>query len=151
MTQDEFNNYTNDIRKAESNLRVTKGAEYAPDHDDVLSNFKVIAGYLPKTVRSIDVCSVYFMKHILSILDYLHTGNSRSTESIQSRIQDARNYLLLLGALIHEQKIGESGAPETSNASEDTGVVDKKDTRGEVSERLAGFIMPTLYARDNMD
>jgi hypothetical protein len=37
-----------------------------------------------------------------SIRNYIHTGKESSEETIMGRIQDARNYLLLLGGIIQE-------------------------------------------------
>ena len=39
-----------------------------------------------------------------SIRNYVLTGTEVSEEDIMSRIQDARNYLLLLGGIIEEKR-----------------------------------------------
>jgi hypothetical protein len=49
---------------------------------------------------------IYLLKHMDSIRNYVLTGKESSTETIMGRIQDARNYLLLLGGVIEEEKQG---------------------------------------------
>jgi hypothetical protein len=48
------------------------------------------------------VLLIYLLKHIDSITKYVKTGASKS-ESIESRIMDARVYLSLLRGLIEEE------------------------------------------------
>ena len=50
------------------------------------------------------VCLIYLLKHMDSIRNYVLTGSEVSEEPITSRIQDARNYLLLLGGIIEEKR-----------------------------------------------
>ena len=47
---------------------------------------------------------IYLLKHMDSIRNYILTGKESSEEPIRGRIQDARNYLLLLGGIIEEKK-----------------------------------------------
>jgi len=78
----------------------TKGREYTIDNDR-LDNFKRIGqelGLDPKMVLW-----VYLKKHLDSIAFYIKSGKALS-ESIDSRIKDARVYLALLRGLIEEGK-----------------------------------------------
>lgn len=86
--------------KYERELFATKGKEYAGD-DDVLSNFKDsdVVG-----LNSKQKLWVYLSKHISSIASYIKNGQEFSSETIESRIADARCYLALLYMLIHEEK-----------------------------------------------
>ena len=83
----------------EFDLLVTKGKEYSGTQDR-LANFKNLAidlGLLPQ-----QILWVYLKKHLDSICSYIREGKTFSTESIQGRIMDARNYLALLYAMIQE-------------------------------------------------
>lgn len=99
MTRDEFQKLIEETQKMEYELLVCKGTEYAKDAD-VLSNFKSV-GELT-SLPPLHVWSVYFMKHIYAILSYVRDGKTHSNESIESRFQDGRNYLLLGLGLIKE-------------------------------------------------
>lgn len=80
----------------------TKGEEYSRGEADCNSNFKRVAegvGSDPVTI-----CYVYLAKHLDSIANFVKTGATKSEESIEGRIGDAVNYLLILASLIEEQK-----------------------------------------------
>ena len=47
---------------------------------------------------------VYLLKHMDSIRNYVLNGVESSDESISGRIRDARNYLMLLHAVILDEK-----------------------------------------------
>lgn len=97
-------NQLNDIKcmleDAESKILGTKGNEYVVSNEDRLKFFKDYATQLgidPKIV-----CSIFLMKHINSILNFAKTNQSYS-ESIKGRINDARNYLLFMWALVEDE------------------------------------------------
>jgi len=50
------------------------------------------------------VAMVYLLKHMDSIRNYVLNGVEASDESISGRIRDARNYLMLLHAILLESK-----------------------------------------------
>lgn len=88
------------LEDSESAILGTKGNEYVVSNDDRLKFFKDYATQLgidPKIV-----CSIFLMKHINSILNFAKTNQSYS-ESIKGRINDARNYLLFMWALIEDE------------------------------------------------
>lgn len=88
------------LEDSESSILGTKGNEYVVSNDDRLKFFKDYATQLgidPKIV-----CSIFLMKHINSILNFAKTNQSYS-ESIKGRINDARNYLLFMWALIEDE------------------------------------------------
>jgi len=86
--------------EAEFKLMETKGAEYTQEDKDVLANFKQNGTELG--VDPLLVWGIYMNKHISAIKTYLKNRSVKSTESIESRFTDARNYLLLGLALIKE-------------------------------------------------
>ena len=98
MTLKEFNELINPFFDKEFQLRVIKGAEYAPDKQDVLSNFKQVARLIGVTPTQ--ACLIFLMKHIFSICD----SAIRDVPDLDSKICDARNYLLFYAALHHETK-----------------------------------------------
>lgn len=84
----------------ETDLLYKKGLEYAGDTDS-LGNFKDCddIGIDPK-----QKLWIFLSKHLSSIKSYIKNGTEYSTESIEGRINDARNYLALLYMLIQEEK-----------------------------------------------
>jgi len=79
-----------------------KRKSYANDND-VLANFKQIAAATSMT--KYQVWAVYFNKHVLSINNAIKYHPERPedvSESMQGRIIDCINYLLLLNAIIAE-------------------------------------------------
>ena len=83
-------------------LMRVKGEEYTVSNEDKLKNFKSIADRLETTPS--EVAMVYLLKHMDSIRNYVLNGVEASDESISGRIRDARNYLMLLHAIILESK-----------------------------------------------
>ena len=79
-----------------------KGEEYTRSNEDKLENFKVIGRDLG--ISPVMVCMVYLKKHQMSIDNFVKTGAIVSNESIDGRINDERNYQLLLLALIKEER-----------------------------------------------
>jgi len=84
----------------EKKLLESKGAEYA-SAEDSLANFKT---KLDIGVSPLQVIAIFMDKHYSSIKSFIRTGKEISDEPIEERIQDMRNYLFLLAALIKEKK-----------------------------------------------
>lgn len=102
MTNDEFYKLFEKMHSDEESVMISKGREYTIGSDDKLQNFKDVARQTG--LKPIQVWSVYFLKHIASIQNYVKDGVEASNEPIEGRIMDARNYLALLAGLIKEQK-----------------------------------------------
>ena len=83
----------------ESQILGTKGTEYIVSNDDRLKFFKDYSTSLDISPEV--VCSIFLMKNINSILNFVKTGK-QGEEGITGRINDARNYLLFLQALVEE-------------------------------------------------
>lgn len=92
------------MHKEEVETMVSKGKEYTVSSDDKLENFK--AGAKSYGVDPKIILGIFLDKHLASIRNYIKTNREFSTESIEGRIMDARNYLALLRGLITEQKKG---------------------------------------------
>jgi|TARA_R100001530_G_scaffold134756_1_gene110282 hypothetical protein len=102
MKVDDFKKWAESVQKEENRIMLVKGKEYTVSDEDKFKNFKSIAERLGLTSELI--CLVYLLKHMDSIRNYVLTGTEVSEEPIVTRIQDARNYLLLLGGIIEERK-----------------------------------------------
>jgi hypothetical protein len=100
MTNKQLLESSGEIMKECFKLLQTKGHDYTGGDDDALANFKYVGtrtGLDPK-----QVWAVYFNKHVEAIFTYIKRGELKS-ETVESRIQDAINYLLLLNGLIQEK------------------------------------------------
>ena len=106
MKVSDFKVFLTQMEAEEHEIMYTKGTEYTLGSDDKLANFKNVASTTGLT--PLQVWSVYFQKHIASILNYVKDGKIYS-EPIRGRFQDARNYLALGIALIDELN-----APQTT-------------------------------------
>jgi len=107
MKQVELNRLLEETVKAEKALLNSKGLEYTRGGDR-LDNFKRNAKALGST--PLRMCLVFLQKHIDSIFNYAKHGDVLS-EPIDSRIHDARNYLLLALAIIEEERTDEPARP----------------------------------------
>tara|TARA_B100000424_G_scaffold270834_1_gene271304 strand:+ start:1392 stop:1709 length:318 start_codon:yes stop_codon:yes gene_type:complete len=98
----DFFKWSESMQKEENRLMQVKGEEYTVSDEDKFKNFKSIAERM--SLKPEQVCLIYLLKHMDSIRNYVLTGSEVSEEPITSRIQDARNYLLLLGGIIEEKR-----------------------------------------------
>ena len=102
MTVKDFFKWADKEYATEMELMRVKGEEYTVSDEDKLKNFKSIADRL--SVDTSVVAMVYLLKHMDSIRNYVLNGVEASDESISGRIRDARNYLMLLHAILLESK-----------------------------------------------
>jgi hypothetical protein len=102
MTVKDFFKWSEKEYATEMELMRVKGEEYTVSDEDKLKNFKSIADRLD--VATPIVAMVYLLKHMDSIRNYVLNGVEASDESISGRIRDARNYLMLLHAILLESK-----------------------------------------------
>ena len=102
MTVDDFIKWAEVMQEEENKLMLAKGEEYTVSDSDKFKNFKSIGERMGLPPEMIAL--VYLLKHMDSIRNYVLHGKESSNEPIRGRIQDARNYLLLLGGIIEENK-----------------------------------------------
>ena len=113
MKVEDFFAWSENEMDIEHKIMYSKGKEYTVSSDDKLKNFKSVGERL--NLKPEEILLVYLLKHMDSIRNYVQTGTEACEESISGRIRDARNYLLLLHAMILETKNGEeNGTKETS-------------------------------------
>jgi len=91
-----------------------KGTEYSRGEVDVNSNFK--RGAEAINADPISVLYIYLSKHLDSIAHYVKNRTTPSGESIEGRIGDAVNYLLILHTLIAELDEGDDVVIDAADA-----------------------------------
>lgn len=103
MTKEEFDSIFKDTIKTISTTLLKKRQEYAPDafNNDCLRNFKLGSSLLGSSEMCL--CS-YLLKHIVSIFDMSKNPMSYDIQVWNEKITDSINYLLLLKALVIEEK-----------------------------------------------
>lgn len=107
MNSDDFSKLYTEFETQERSLLLVKRGEYA-DNNDVLINFKQNAEFLGITPE--ELCFCYMMKHIQSVGKGIKKPETRlgftaeTGEGFSQRISDARNYLVLLAAIVGERK-----------------------------------------------
>lgn len=106
MDGKEFRELLAAMESEERETMGAKGFEYTEGKGeaDRLTNFKTIAKEI--NISPFIVWYVYFRKHISSITTFIKTAETKSSEPLESRIMDARNYLALFRALYEEYKNG---------------------------------------------
>jgi len=108
MNKNKFERLMNRFVKEEGVMLNFKRDEYTRGDVDVLLNFKQTAGFTGD--HATDVCITYLMKHVQSIVltvkkdpeVELDWGSENGREGLAERFKDARNYLMLLAALLDE-------------------------------------------------
>jgi hypothetical protein len=102
MKPEDFKNYLDKIDDAQRILRLQKGAAYA-GNGDVFDNFKRNAERVG--VTKYQIWLVYFNKHIDAITNAIKENPEspvEKSEGMTGRIDDAINYLRLLGGMLEE-------------------------------------------------
>lgn len=104
MIEKDFLELYSNMKDNEESIMFTKGMEYTQGdlEKNRLANFYRIGEDLNLDPKK--VLYVYAKKHWDSILCYIKNNKEYSEETIEGRIHDLRNYLVLLNAIIVEQK-----------------------------------------------
>jgi hypothetical protein len=101
MQKEKFEEIRNDIFDKCRELTKVKGEDYTKGNPDVLANFKE-GDFLG--LNPYQTLGVYMKKHIDAIYNFIKTAGEHESEPIDTRIQDAINYLIFLKALIEDEK-----------------------------------------------
>ena len=101
MNNEDFRNNLDTIHEKIETVLGAKGEEYATDNDR-LHNFKVAAGVQGITVK--EALSGMMAKHTVSVYDMIADGKDHSQEKWDEKILDHINYLILLRAIVVEEK-----------------------------------------------
>ena len=100
MNTEKFNEIINEQMQRSVDVLVAKAKEYATE--DRLHNFKVAAHLQSET--PIQALQGMLAKHTISINDMCNSGRTYPIEAWNEKITDSINYLLLLRALVEEEK-----------------------------------------------
>jgi hypothetical protein len=102
MNAQDFNNVLDEtIDKIRSTLGA-KAGEYADGTEDRLHNFKKAAALQEISQR--EALSGMMSKHTISVFDMLQSGKDYSLAQWDEKIIDHLNYLILLRAIVIEEK-----------------------------------------------
>ena len=101
MNNEDFRNNLDTIHEKIETVLGAKGEEYATDNDR-LHNFKVAAQVQGITVK--EALSGMMAKHTVSVYDMIADGKDHSQEKWDEKILDHINYLILLRAIVVEEK-----------------------------------------------
>ena len=101
MNQTDFERYTKYLLSKSADLLITKGSEYAGS-EDRLANFK--RGATATGVPQATVAFIYLTKHLDSVASHLRDPSRTLSEPIEGRLCDLLNYVILLAAILHEEK-----------------------------------------------
>lgn len=100
------------MAKDETETLINKGEEYTCGSQDALHNFKDTSQSIGLT--ALQVWATFANKHWQSIMSYIRLGKEACDEPIEGRIKDLRNYLILLRALVDENKTTKPQPPVTT-------------------------------------
>lgn len=101
MKHDEFSEIINSQLEKCKSLLTSKSREYAMP-DDMLHNFTVAAELLGVNQRQ--ALGGFMAKHTVSIYDMIQAPNDFALPKWEEKITDHINYLLILGAVIAEER-----------------------------------------------
>ena len=103
MRRTELNDLMDKVFKDASALLKSKNTTYSKGESDGLSNFKCVAGSLETS--PLKVWATYYLKHHLSVMAYIRRGDE--SEPIEERALDIINYMVMLVALVREERRSE--------------------------------------------
>ena len=121
MNVAQFERVAKEFAHEEHKLLFQKRSDYAAG-SDCLWAFKQMAELTGSTPEQ--VCMVLLGKHFTSISNQINRGNvtwawsDGRAEGLKQHISDARNYLLLLAAILTERE-GEDGNQRQENSQDD--------------------------------
>lgn len=105
VTRGELAKIVEDLIADEAVIFQQKGEEYTigkAETEDALFNFRQVAELTG--LKMSQVAAVYWLKHVFSILNFIKQGKVFSDEPIRGRINDARNYLAFIYAILEEEQ-----------------------------------------------
>ena len=100
MKTEEFFKFFEELHETEKKIMIEKGHDYTRGDEDKLANFKRTAKECG--ITPLQVWFVFVHKHWDSICTYIQKG-CVSSEPIEGRFNDIRNYMALGLAIIKEQ------------------------------------------------
>jgi hypothetical protein len=101
MNHKDFTKFLKELQENQTQVLLGKNAEYAPG-DDKLENFKTGASVTGRSAS--EVLWMYALKHFVSIQDIVLKDSKYTPELMREKCGDLRNYLVLLEALMAEDR-----------------------------------------------
>ena len=107
MKSEEYKKFREQFIKKTFDLSDTKRIEYTEGNQDldVHTNFSRIGSEL--NMNPVKVLAVYLIKHIKSLMTFFKLGQTFSNETLESRVSDIINYLILLLSYLHYEDMKE--------------------------------------------
>ena len=107
MTAKEYEQFREIFLHHTLKLSDEKRIEYTEGNQDidVHTNFRRIGDEL--NMNPVKVLAVYLIKHIKSLMTFFKLGQTFSNETLESRVSDIINYLILLLSYLHYEDMKE--------------------------------------------
>ena len=117
MKSEEYKKFREQFIKKTFDLSDTKRIEYTEGNQDldVHTNFRRIGSEL--NMNPVKVLAVYLIKHIKSLMTFFKLGQTFSNETLESRVSDIINYLILLLSYLHYEDMKERDDTPKSRTS----------------------------------
>jgi hypothetical protein len=105
MKSEKYKEFREAFIKKTFDLSDAKRIEYTEGNQDldVHTNFRRIGEDLG--LSPIKILAVYLLKHIKSLMTFFKLGQTFSNESLESRVSDIINYLILLLSYLHYENV----------------------------------------------
>ena len=118
MKSEDYKAFREQFIKKTFDLSDKKRIEYTEGNQDidVHTNFRRIGDEL--NMNPVKVLAVYLIKHIKSLMTFFKLGQTFSNETLESRVSDIINYLILLLSYLHYEDMKErDDTPESRTSS----------------------------------
>ena len=105
MKSEKYKEFREAFIKKTFDLSDAKRIEYTEGNQDldVHTNFRRIGEDLG--LSPVKILAVYLLKHIKSLMTFFKLGQTFSNESLESRVSDIINYLILLLSYLHYENV----------------------------------------------
>ena len=101
MERSKFDKLFNDIIEEVKETRDAGQDEYTHEDDNIFANFERVGNHLD--IASEKTLMVYLLKHIDGIVAWIN-GHKSQREDVRGRLKDAIVYLMLLWAMVEDDK-----------------------------------------------
>ena len=117
MKSEDYKKFREEFIQKTFDLSDRKRIEYTEGNQDidVHTNFRRIGDEL--NLSPVKVLAVYLIKHFKSLLTFFKLGQTFSNESLESRVSDIINYLILLLSYLHYEDMKERDDTPKSRTS----------------------------------
>jgi len=105
VKSEDYKLFREEFIKKTFDLSDKKRIEYTEGNQDldVHTNFRRIGEELG--LNPVKILAVYLLKHIKSLMTFFKLGQTFSNESLESRVSDIINYLILLLSFLHYENV----------------------------------------------